>query len=292
MQAVATKTLYEVLGVEEDATDAQVRSAYRKLAIKFHPDKNPGNKQAEERFKELSQAYEVLSDAKRREQYDQRLKGGGYGPVEFGDIFGDMGGFTIEDILQRHGDLFGDFGMPFHSGRVRTRGQDMHADLRVDFLTAARGGKVDVKLHVPGVGPVQGNVRAVSVRIPPGTKDDTTLRLTGLGQAGMQGGPPGDLRLRIEVATHPRFRRDGDDIHMDLEVPAPTAVLGGQAVVQTLDREAHVTIPEGTTSGKVLRLKGQGIRDADLFVHLRVQVPSEPTEAQRALYEKLRDLES
>ena len=287
---MATKSLYEVLGVAEDATDAQVRSAYRKLAIKFHPDKNPGNKQAEERFKELSQAYEVLSDPERREQYDQRLKGG-YGPVEFGDIFGDMGGFSIEDILRRHGDLFGDFGMPFRTGRVRTRGHDLHADLRVDFLTAAKGGKVEVKLHLPAVGASKGQARTVSVRIPPGTEDGATLRLSGLGQAGLQGGDPGDLRLRIEVATHPRFRREGDDVHVELDVPAPTAVLGGHAVVPTLEGEARVAIPEGTSSGKVLRLKGQGIRSGDLFVHIRVQVPGKPTDEQRALYEKLRDLE-
>lgn len=287
---MATKNLYEVLGVDDDATDADVRAAYRKLAIKFHPDKNPGNKQAEERFKELSQAYEVLSDQKRREQYDQRLKGG-YGPVEFGDIFGDMGGFTIEDILHRHSDLFGDFGMPFHTGRVRTRGQDMHADLRVDFLTAARGGKVDVKLHMPGVGSAEGSTRSVSVRVPPGAHDGATLRLSGLGQAGLQGGPPGDLRLRIDVAPHPTLRRDGDDIHADLEVPAPTAVLGGHVVVPTLEGEARVSIPAGTTSGKMLRLKGQGIRGANLYVHILVQVPAEPSDAQRALYEQLRDLE-
>ena len=286
---MATKSLYETLGVAEDATEAEIRAAYRKLAIRYHPDKNPGDASAEEKFKELTQAYEVLSDEKRRGEYDRRRKGG-YGPVDFGDLFGGAGGFSIEDILQRHGDLFGGFGVPFHAGRMQRRGRDMQADLRVDFVTAARGGKTDVSLRVPSLGSSQGDVRRVSVTIPAGSEDGDVLRLAGLGGAGVEGGPPGDLLLRIVVPSQPEFRRVGDDVHVEVRVPAWMAVLGGRADVRTLDGQATVRVPPGTTSGRLLRLKGQGIRGGDLLARVLVEVPAQPTDAERALYEKLRAL--
>lgn len=285
---MAEKSLYDALGVAEDATPEQIRAAYRKLAIRYHPDKNPGNAQAEERFKELSQAYEVLSDEKKRSEYDRRRRGG-YGPMDFGDLFGGQG-LTIEDILERHGDLFGGFGVPYRASRVQRRGQDMHADLRVDFQTAARGGKVDVSLRVPSLSSPTGAVRTVSVSIPEGTRDGDSMRLKGLGGAGIQGGPSGDLMLRLQVPPHPAFRRVGDDVHVDLPVPAPVAVLGGRAEVGTLGGTAVVVIPKGTTSGRLLRLKGQGIRGADLLARVEVQVPTQPTPREVELYEALREL--
>jgi DnaJ-class molecular chaperone len=286
---VASKSLYETLGVAEDATEPQIRAAYRRLAIKYHPDKNPGDAAAEEKFKELTQAYEVLSDEKRRSEYDRRRKGG-YGPMDFGDLFGGTGGISIEDILQRHGDLFGGFGVPFHAGRMQRRGRDMQADLRVDFVTAARGGKTEVSLRVPSLSAPQGDVRRVTVTIPAGSEDGDVLRLGGLGGAGVEGGPPGDLHLRIVVPTQPDFRRVGDDVHVDVRVPAWMAVLGGRADVRTLDGMATVTIPPGTTSGRLLRLKGQGIRRGDLLARVQIEVPTKPSAAERALYEQLRAL--
>ncbi|MCA9314383.1 MAG: J domain-containing protein [Planctomycetes bacterium] len=287
---MAEKSLYEALGVAEDATAEQIRSAYRRLAIRYHPDKNPGNAQAEERFKELTQAYEVLSDEKRRAEYDRRRKGG-YGPVDFGDLFGGAGGFSIEDILQRHGDLFGGFGVPFHAGRLKRRGRDMQAELRVDFVTAARGGKTEVSLRVPSLSNPEGEVKRVTLTIPVGAEDGDVLRLGGLGGAGVEGGPPGDLMLTIVVPTHPDFRRVGDDIHVDVHVPAWLAALGGRADVKTLDGTASVKIPVGTSSGRLLRLKGQGIRTGDLLARVLLDVPANPTDEQRALYEQLRDLD-
>ena len=160
---MSQKNLYEVLGVPEDATEAQVRSAYKKLAIKFHPDKNPGDEAAEERFKELTQAYEVLTDAKKRQAYDARLRGGFSGGFEdLSDLFGGFS-FNIEDILGRHGDLFGGFGVPFHARRVQRRGSDVEAELKVDFLTAAKGGKVDVSMRFPTPGNPQGEVKNIAV---------------------------------------------------------------------------------------------------------------------------------
>ena len=283
--AVSQKNLYEVLGVAEDATDAQIRAAYRKLAIKYHPDKNPDDAQAEGHFKELTQAYEVLSDAKKRQAYDNRLKGGFQGGVEgLEDLFGGSS-FTVEDILGRYGDLFGGFGVPFHARRVQRRGPDVEAELKVDFRTAARGGKVDVKMQLPGEG-----TRDVAINVPAGITDGTPMRLRGLGHQGHGGGARGDLILRIRVADDPVFERAGNDLLIDLPVPAPIAVLGGKASVPTLDGEVSVTIPPGTPAGRVLRLKGLGIQGGALRARVQITVPSAPTAEERELYTRLRDL--
>ena len=287
---MSEKNLYEVLGVAEDASDAEIRKAYRKIAVKNHPDKNPGDAAAEERFKEATQAYEVLSDETKRQQYDMRLKGGfGGGMDGLEDLFGGFS-FNIEDILGRHGDLFGGFGVPFHARRVQRRGSDVEAELKVDFRTAAKGGKVDVTLRIPTPTQPQGEVKSLSVTVPEGVEDGTPMRLRGLGQAGVGGGGAGDLILRIRVAAHPSFTRDGTDVRVDMPVPAPIAVLGGKASVETLQGEATVTVPAGASSGTVMRLKGQGIKGGDLLARIQVVVPKEPTDAERALYEQLRDL--
>lgn len=287
------KNLYEVLGVAEDASADEIRQTYRKLAIKYHPDKNPGDKAAEDRFKELTQAYEVLTDSKKRQAYDQRLKGGFAGGIgDLGDIFGDaFTSFSIEDFLGRHGDLFGGFGVPFHARRVQRRGSDVEAELRVDFQTAARGGEAEVSLRMPQGPHSPQDMKNVTIKIPEGIEDGTAMRLQGLGQPSMSGGPPGDLMLRIRVATDARFRRAGNDLHVDLKTPAPTAVLGGKVPVPTLNGEATVTIPAGTSSGTLLRLKGLGIKNGDLLAHVQIVVPENPTPEQKELYEKLGELE-
>lgn len=289
---MSQKNLYEVLGVSEEATEEQIRSAYKKLAIKFHPDKNPGDAAAEERFKELTQAYEVLTDAKKRQAYDQRLSGGFSGGFEdLSDLFGGFS-FNIEDILGRHGDLFGGFGVPFHARRVQRRGSDVEAELKVDFLTAAKGGKVDVSMRFPTPGNPQGEVKSIAITVPPGIEDGTPLRLRGLGQAGSGGGPAGDLMLRIRVAPDARFRRKGARLIVELPVSIATAALGGKATVPTLDGEATLTIPPGTSSGSKLRLKGLGIQGGDLLAEIKIVVPKEPTDEQRALFEQLRDIDA
>ncbi len=288
---MSEKNLYEVLGVAEDASDAEIRKAYRQIAVKNHPDKNPGDEAAEARFKEATQAYEVLSDETKRQQYDMRLKGGfGGGMDGLEDLFGGFS-FNIEDILGRHGDVFGGFGVPFHARRVQRRGSDVEAELKVDFRTAAKGGKVDVTLRIPSPGNPQGEVKSIAITVPEGVKDGTPMRLRGLGQAGMGGGSSGDLILRIRVADDPAFTRRGNDLVVDMPVPAPIAVLGGKATVETLGGQATVTVPAGASSGMLMRLKGQGIKGGDLLARVQVTVPKDPSDAARALYEQLRDLD-
>ena len=281
--------LYTLGATPRQMMQRGVRSTYRKLAIQFHPDKNPGDTAAEERFKELTQAYEVLTDPKKRQAYDNRLRGGfGAGIGDLEDLFGDtFASFSIEDFLGRHADLFGGFGVPFHARQVQRRGHDVEAELRVDFLTAARGGEVDVSLRLPSAP----EPRSVSIKIPEGIEDGTAMRLKGLGQAGSSGGPPGDLLLRIRVAPDARFKRKGDTLYVECRTPAPIAVLGGRVSVPTLNGEAMVTIPPGTSSGTHLRLKGLGIRQGDLLATVQIVVPEKPTAAQRELYEKLGELE-
>ncbi len=236
----------------------------------------------------------MLSDGQKRRQYDARLRGGGsgIGVGDLGDMFGDLGSFSIEDFLGRHGDLFGGFDVPFRARRVERRGSDTEAELRVDFATALKGGKVDVTLSQPGLRREEATRRQISVSIPQGVEDGAVLRLRGLGQAGLRGAPAGDLLLRIQVVPDPRWRREGRDLHVDVDVPAHTAVLGGTVLVPTPAGDAKVTLPPGTSSGRVLRLRGQGIGGGDVHAHVRVQVPARPTPRQRELYEALRQLDA
>jgi molecular chaperone DnaJ len=341
------RDLYEVLGVARDASLEDIKRAYRKLALANHPDKNPGDPRAEERFKEATAAYEVLSDAEKRAEYDDR------GARAYRDAHApefDYRSFSFEDILGRHPDLFESlFGREFHSGRSpRRRGHDLEAALEVDLRTAALGGKVTLTLGggrpcpdcggkgargdaeacracggrgritrqapgkdqffsvtsacpdcggtgtdprsiCPGCGGsgVRQGTREVTVGIPEGTRDGDTLRLKGLGAPGARGGPAGNLLLSIRVREDPFFRREGDDLHVDLEVPAPKAVLGGSARVRTLRGEAELKIPPGTTTGTRLRLRGQGVRSGDQIVHVQVAVPRDPTEEEKRLYREL-----
>ena len=285
-----TKTLYEILGVKEDVSKQEIRKAYRQLAKDSHPDKNPGDKAAEERFKELSGAYGVLSDDKKRAQYDRRLKGGFTGDP--GDMFGDFGSISIEDILGQYGDLFGGFGgVSFHAHQPRRRGQSLEAELRVDFQTAAMGGEVDVTVRVPSLHHPEGTAKRVRVRIPEGAKDGTVMRLAGLGQAGARGAPPGDLHLKLRVGESSTFRREGNTLKVDLRVPVHVAALGGKVRVPTLKGEGSLTVPAGTASGTYLRIRGQGIKGGDLLARVLVDVPKALSDDARKHYEALRDLE-
>ena len=344
------RDFYEALGVSKEATAAEIKKAYRKLAVKYHPDKNPDDKSAETRFKEVAVAYETLSDTEKRKEYDERGSRGDQAAYAHDSQYADV---DIEDILRRHGDVFGSmFGSRFHARRpVAQRGSDLETDITLDFLTAAKGGKIELVLgggrpctacnghgavgtevacdtcggggrvtqqaqergqmfSVTGVCPdcagsglapgsacrdcagrgvVQGD-RRVTVSIPAGARDGQTLRLRGLGSPGTRGGAAGDLMLRIQVTPDARFRRDGDDVHVDVDVPAPLAVLGGKVDVPTLGGTASVTVPPGTSSGGKLRLKGLGIGKGDLYAHVRVSVPSTPSTEQQELYRQLADL--
>jgi molecular chaperone DnaJ len=338
------RDFYEVLGVARDAEPEAIKKAYRRLALRYHPDKNPGDKEAEERFKEAAAAYEVLSDPQRREAYDRKGEAA-FEPAEFD--------FSVDDILGRHGDLFASlFGRDFHRRAPRARGHDVRTTLAVDFRTAALGGKVELGVQgerpcvscggtgskgspaacasCQGRGRVthqareQGQlfsitsscpacggsgldpasacatchgtgldlgVRTLTVTIPEGADTGATLRLKGQGAPGIRGGPAGDLFIELKVRPDPHFRREGDDIHSDAEVPAPMAVLGGSIEVPTLRGASTVRVPPGVSTGSVLRLRHQGVRKGDHLVHVRVAVPRHPTEEQKDLYRRLHELE-
>jgi DnaJ-class molecular chaperone len=279
---------YKVLGVARDATADQIRRAYRRLAKQYHPDLNPGDKAAEERFKAVSAANEILSDPERRGRYDrgeidasgqerpppgpppgwrgfaEGAEGARYAHARAG------GGAFTEDM----NDLFGQFfrargGAGGGGPEIRMRGQDELYGLEVSFLDAVRG--ATRRLTLP-------DGRTLDVRIPPGSEDGQTLRLRGQGGPGFNGGPPGDALIELHVAPHPHFRRDGNDIRLDLPVSLKEAVLGGKVPVPTPDGTVNLTIPAGSDTGRQLRLRGRGVPAhagqpaGDLYVTLRVQV--------------------
>jgi len=280
------KDYYQLLGVPRTATQKEIKAAFRKLAAKHHPDKNPGSKQAEERFKEINEAYTVLSDAEKRKFYDQ------YGSAESRPTFATPpGGFTVEgDFSDFFRSLFGGFaasrrGDPFQEfarASEFTRApvaRDAEGAISVDLETAYRGGTT----------PITVDGRRIEVTIPKGTRPGATLRLRGQAPAG------GDVYLRVEVKPHPRFRLDGDDIYLNVPIPDYLAVLGGAVRVPTLDGDVELTVRKQTQSGRVLRLRGRGWprRDGtrgDALAELRLTVPEQPSEAQLRLYEQLKAL--
>ena len=270
---------YAVLGVKKDASQDEIQKAYRRLAKKFHPDLNPGNKQAEERFKEISAAYDLLGDPKKRIRFDRgeidatgaerpqhrfyRDFADSRSPYASDAGFADFAG--AEDILS---EIFG------RAGRadIRMRGSDVQYRLELDFLDAINGGKRQITLP-------DGSV--LDVNIPPGTRDGQILRLRGKGRAGLGGGPPGDALVEIEVRPHRIFTRKGDDIHLDLPISLSEAVLGGKVKVPTPSGTVTMTVPKWANTGTVLRLRGRGVprvdgSKGDEFVTLRVMLPEKP----------------
>jgi len=292
------KDYYSVLGVEKKATAAEIKKAYRKLALKYHPDKNPGDAKAEERFKEISEAYAVLSDKEKRQQYDQ------FGDAAFHQRFSQEDIFrnaNINDIFREFGfsgdDLFGNlFGGGGHSqyfggGRQRrpSKGQDFVMQLRIPFRQAVLGGerRVDYKTD-------QG-AEQLQVRIPAGVETGQRLRVAGKGGKSASGGPAGDLFLEMQVDSDPVFTREGNDLSVKVLVPVSGICLGTSVDVPTLEGSRRVKVKAGTPTGNKIRLKGFGVpghgRSAagDLFAVVEVAVPKELSEKQRKLLEKLAD---
>jgi curved DNA-binding protein len=315
MAAVGSRDHYEALGVPRDASEDDIRRAYRRLARQYHPDVNK-EAGAEDRFKEVSEAYEVLRDPEKRAQYDRfganwraaqeaqrqgraagaRAGGGGEGYEGFGGPGGPGGGF--DDVRVEFGDggiddiLEGLFGGRAGRGRragggfdgFAMRGADQEAELELTLEEAARGGSRRISL---------GEGRDFEVAIPRGVRDGQRIRLAGEGGPGAGGGPTGDLFLRVRIRPHPRFRLDGRDLYVDLPVAPWEAALGAAVSVPTLDGTARVKVPPGSSSGRRLRLRGQGFPtgagdDAgDLYAVVKIMVPKKPTKKERELFEQL-----
>ncbi|HFD16824.1 MAG TPA: J domain-containing protein [Rhodospirillales bacterium] len=272
--------LYAVLGVDRGASQEEIRKAYRKLAKELHPDFNPGDRKAEERFKKVSAAYEILGDPEKRARYDRGEidETGAEKPQQrYYRDFAETGageryhtGRGFEDFADL-GDIFSElFG---RGGRARAgpmRGPDLRYHLVIDFLDAVRGGTKRVVLP---------DGSALDVRIPAGIESGQVIRLRGKGAPGLEGGPPGDALVEVEVRPHPLFTREGSDIRITLPIAIDEAVLGGKVEVPTVDGPVRMTIPKGASSGRVLRLRGKGVRDprtgrrGDQYVRLEIVLP-------------------
>jgi len=280
------ESLYEILGVPKDASDEQIRKAYRKLARKHHPDVNPGDKSAEERFKRVSAAYDVLSDAKKRAAYDEfgddalasgfdpdkarayaaaqerRARARAYRPSVEDDDAGPIE-FDLADLFER--------------ARGPGRGPDIHATVEMELRQAIEG--AEVALDVPG----QGTVR---VRIPPGADTGSVIRIAGKGAPGARGGPPGDLVIETAVRAHPHMRRDALDLYLTLPITIDEAYNGASIDVPTFDGSVVVKVPPRAQNRAKLRLRGKGIprKDArgDLYIELDVRMPDRADEALSA----------
>ncbi|GMV19827.1 MAG: J domain-containing protein [Polyangiaceae bacterium] len=287
---------YSELGVAKSASEEEIKKAYRKLAAKLHPDRHPGDKKAESRFKAVNRAYQVLSDQKQRKLYDEFGEEGlregfnanaarAYRRASRGGRARGGQGFSLDDILSGggngggFGDLFGDL---FNQARGRGRpskGSDVAAEVTVDFVSAIRGANLSLRVQERG--------GDVTVRVPPGAGDGDKVRVAGHGAPGM-GGPAGDLVLTIRVSPHPVFERKGLDLHLDLPITVAEAHRGAKVRVPTPDGEVSLTVPKHAQSGKVVRLAKKGVKrgnqHGDLYVRFLVKLPeSDSAEVERAV---------
>jgi curved DNA-binding protein len=323
------KDYYSALGVAKTATDKEIKQAYRKLARKYHPDVNPGDKSAESRFKEINEAYEVLGDPAKRRKYDELganwrayeqagAGGAGVDPSQFGGWTvnyggGQGGGFrtmTEDEMREMFGEEhpFSDFFQTFfggaaagestrrgRSGRSRgpRAGRDVEQEIELGLEDAYHGAMRRLSIKQDG------HARTVDVRIPPGVGDGSRVRVSGEGEMGTGGGQSGDLYLRIRLAPHPRFERKGRDLHTHVTVPLTTAVLGGEAEVPTLSgKPLRLKVPATTQNAQVFRLRGHGMPVAgkpnehgDLYATIDVELPRTLTPEQRKHFEELKRLE-
>ena len=300
---MAAKNYYTILGVNKNASGEEIKRAYRKLAMKYHPDRNPNKKEAEERFKEINEAYAVLSDKEKRKQYDTFGAEGFQQRFTQEDIFR---GFDFDEILSGlfggrgrrefrfggrsgsdFGDLFGRQAGYQDMSRMSQKGEDVVYEITISLEEAAWGGEKRINYRK------NGRVEEVSVKIPRGIPSGKKLRLAGKGMEGRNGGPPGDLYLQVSVKEHPVFSREGVDLIVEKEINFSEAVLGTTIEVPTLEGIKKVKIPPGTQSHTKMRLKGLGIPHfqgegkGDEYVKVIVNVPKKMTEKSKGLIQEL-----
>lgn len=314
----AKRDYYDILGVKKGASEEEIKKAYRRLALKHHPDRNQGNKDSEERFKEVSEAYAVLSDKKKKQEYDAVGYSGFhrrysqediFRGFDIGDLFKDAG-FGTEDVFStifgggrrtartvNFQDFFNTYsqggGGPFSGTagerhRASQKGADAIYDLAITLEEAASGTAKQVALRAE-----DGTLSKVTIKIPPGISTGKKLRIPGRGQRGEAGGQHGDLYIRITVNEHPVFKREGSDLYLDREIQFTQAALGTTISVDTLEGARTVRVPAGTQSHSKIRLRGYGLPHfqgkgrGDLYVRIMVRVPTKLDKRQRGLIEEL-----
>ncbi|MFQ5789092.1 MAG: DnaJ C-terminal domain-containing protein [Acidobacteriota bacterium] len=327
------KDYYRVLGVSKKASEKEIKQVYRKLARKYHPDVNPGDRGAEARFKEINEAYEVLSDKDKRRKYDQlganwrhyermareqpggfggfpgfegfRVEFGGPGPGGVGGGFSDFfktffgGGLDVDELFGRgtgggrRGAGFGAQERPRGGfGFASAKGQDVSAPLEITLEESSQGVRKRLTIQrSPGAAPEQ-----LEVKIPAGVQDGSRLRVAGKGEPGLNQGPRGDLFLEIKIRPHRLFRREGDNLYVDVPITVVEAALGAEIEVPTLSGKARIKVPPGSQSGRTLRLRGKGVPrlkgagNGDLHVRLQVVTPTSLTKRERELLKELSGL--
>jgi curved DNA-binding protein len=302
---------YKTLGVDRNASEKDIRKAYRRLARQYHPDVNPGDPKAEEKFKEINEAYQVLSDQEKRQKYDQlgssyqqwQNMGGQPSGFNWGDWVNRQqqpGGYRVEftEADMGGGDAFSEFfrnifggGAGFGERQRRARqpitGQDLEVVAQITLEEAYHGTERTVQL----------GDRQLTVKIPRGAQEGTRVRLRGQGERGYAGGQAGNLYVIVSALDHPVYRREDDDLHMELKVSLYTAVLGGNVQIQTLSGDVSLRIQPGTQSGQTVRLKGKGMPRlrqpdsyGDLYVRILIQVPTNLSDREKALFQELQNL--
>ncbi len=291
---------YKVLGIEKNASEQDIKKAYRKLARKFHPDVNPNNDEAKRKFQEINEAQEVLGDPEKRKKYDQygenwkhadQFKQSGYsgggnagGTRQYsgGDFGGDFGGFS--DFFES---MFGK-GAGFGGGQSYTRnqykGQDLNATLSLPLEDIVKSGKKTLTI----------NGKQIRLTIPAGVENGQTIKIKNQGSPGRNGGPSGDLYITFEIANHPRYKREGDNLYVTEDLDLYTAVLGGEITLETLNGKVKLKVPPGTQNGTKVKLRGKGFTKykkdtefGDLFVTYNIRIPVNLTSEEKELFMKL-----
>lgn len=306
------KDYYEILGVDKNASQSDIKRAYRKLAKKYHPDANPGDKKAEEKFKEINEAYEVLSDEEKRKKYDQFGQafqfenGADFDPSQFGfgnfrytyhtgsndfsdffNLFFGEKGFDIGDILGRARAWGSDGFSGFRSAAAK--GQDVQTEMEISLKEGYEGISRNISLQIGG------ERKTIAVKIPPGISPGKKIKIAGQGMPGTRGGKNGDLYIKIRFQPDSRFELDGADLITTLDLAPWDAALGTEALVETLAGKIKVKIPAGIQTDKKIKVAGKGYKDlkgkhGDLYIRVRIVNPPVLTEKEKELYEKLREV--